>query len=383
MDLVLVSLKVCGVALFTLFIPITAVSFFRFRLKKKEEDFDRILAALGLAGDPKRVLLPSVGSEYSPRAYLLPVAFASILYLVCSVLLMFGGNLFAAAESSSESNLIPLLSGMRFLDQIDAAGMAVQKQSLVVITFAFLGAFIWSAQTILRRVTTIDLAPGTYYGAGVRVLLASFVALMLSFLLRIEVGGGGIPSTDYMPVIAFLTGMFPDQALAYLRDRIKIFSPGRGSADPLPLEMIEGIGAFQRYRLGEAGIDNAQNLAEANVIELILKTPFSGQALIDWIAQAKLYVYFKSGIVRLRQVGIRTVFDLKHVLERKERIKDVANEIAVNVSRDPATPGGSWEQTPTELSLSLVYDRIEADGEIEILERFRDSLSLQRANAGR
>jgi hypothetical protein len=57
--------------------------------------------------------------------------------------------------------------------------------------------------------------------------------------------------------------------------------------------MIEGINVFHKVRLGEVGIDNVQNLAEANVIGLLLKTPFNPSQLIDWIAQAKLYLYFK------------------------------------------------------------------------------------------
>ncbi len=77
--------------------------------------------------------------------------------------------------------------------------------------------------------------------------------------------------------------------------------------------MIEGMNLFNKVRLAEVGIDNAQNLAEANLEELILKTPFNPRLLLDWIAQAKLYIAFKDQVVGLRTVGIRTVLEFQAV----------------------------------------------------------------------
>lgn len=39
-------------------------------------------------------------------------------------------------------------------------------------------------------------------------------------------------------------------------------------ADELPLDMIEGISLFHKSQLNEVGIDNAQNLAQANLVKL-------------------------------------------------------------------------------------------------------------------
>ena len=44
--------------------------------------------------------------------------------------------------------------------------------------------------------------------------------------------------------------------------------------------------------------------------DLLVRTPFNIEQLIDWIAQAKLYVYVKSDIKKLMDLTIRTVFDL-------------------------------------------------------------------------
>ncbi|MCK5312791.1 MAG: hypothetical protein KAJ62_11815 [Desulfobacteraceae bacterium] len=67
---------------------------------------------------------------------------------------------------------------------------------------------------------------------------------------------------------------------------------------------------FSKIRLAEIGIDNAQNLALANFKEMIVKTPFNPRMILDWIAQAKLYIIVKGGIVELREAGIRNVFGL-------------------------------------------------------------------------
>ena len=79
--------------------------------------------------------------------------------------------------------------------------------------------------------------------------------------------------------------------------------------------MIEGMNLFNKVRLSEVGIDNAQNLAEANLEELIRKTPFNPRLLLDWIVQAKLYVIVKGQITNLRKAGIRTVLDFRTACE--------------------------------------------------------------------
>ena len=101
------------------------------------------------------------------------------------------------------------------------------------------------------------------------MIFASLVALVLSWFLK------DLPGREHtLPVIAFLTGMLPEQAVLYLQDKSKIFSnTGAMRSRELPLTMIEGINTFHKVRLGEVAIDNSQNLAEANLIELLLRTP--------------------------------------------------------------------------------------------------------------
>ena len=109
--------------------------------------------------------------------------------------------------------------------------------------------------------------------------------------------------------------------------------------------MIEGLNRFHEVRLSEAGIDNAQNLAEASLVSLILKTPFGPHQLIDWIGQAQLFLEFKDDLDKLRRHGIRTAFDLKDIDETRlgaiataAELSDVTLQtVAERLRADPRT----------------------------------------------
>jgi hypothetical protein len=120
------------------------------------------------------------------------------------------------------------------------------------------------------------------------------------------------------------------------------------------LDMIEGISMFHKVRLNEVGIDNAENLAEANLIELLLKTPFGASNLIDWVAQAKLFIYFKDEIIKLRRVGIRNIFDFKSTCTANEHLSQLANEAGIS-----------------EIMLNVIHQQIKEDSGIDRLNEFR------------
>ena len=162
---------------------------------------------------------------------------------------------------------------------------------------------------------------------------------------------------ELLPVIAFFTGIFPQRALQYIQEKLIIFGKLGKKANELSLDMIEGMNLFNKVRLSEVGIDNAQNLAEANLEELIRKTPFNPKLLLDWIVQAKLYVIVKDQITNLREAGIRTVLDFC------------------------ATCGGNGLTTLAKLSeiseeqLATVYQVINDDPDVAAMSIARKNLS--------
>ena len=82
-------------------------------------------------------------------------------------------------------------------------------------------------------------------------------------------------------------------------------SPGIG------LECIEGLARRQIRELERLGISNVQNLAAANPIILLLRTPFSIAQIRDWIEQAQLIrAVGLDKADHLRAVGVRKLTEL-------------------------------------------------------------------------
>jgi hypothetical protein len=353
------AMLVGSVVVLTLFVPATAVSFLGFRLRKKKSQFHQLLQRLGLTRSDAEATAEAVKQEYAASDYVLPVTFATLVTLGGSFTLILGGEYFVAKGY----NLI--LHGMNLPDAEWTSDPFYLNEwrRLLVLGFAFLGGFLHATQDILRRLVTADLSPGTYYAAGLRIFVAQMAALMLSYLAE------AVPGSDYpdavLPVVAFLAGVFPDRALRYVGEKVRIFSRNaEASSHELPLDLIEGMNVLHRTRLAEVGIDNAQNLAEADLVDLVLRTPFPPTRILDWIAQAKLFVYFKDRIEALRAVGVRTVLDLQAAGAEPGLLERIAAETN--------GAGGGPVQL---LALELVWSRIDKDPAVARIARFHAALS--------
>jgi hypothetical protein len=189
-----------------------------------------------------------------------------------------------------------------------------QAGSRLVTAMAFLGAYLWGIQYLLRRYGSNDLYPSAYYVMSIRVILAGVVTLVIYNGFQALSGGhdssGGI-TANIWPALAMLLGMFPQTALRWLMDRLPMFaSTPDTSVPPAPLDMIEGITINDRVRLEELGIETCYDLAVADFVPLILKTPYGAREVVDWILQAKLVAYFGDAVKDLRRQGVRTVSDL-------------------------------------------------------------------------
>lgn len=343
--------KIVLIVCLSSFMVVTAYSFLHFRLKRKEMEYSELLNVLGVGDEEIRLSSRAVSQEYALGDYWLPVAFATIVCLLGFFSLFFGADM--VSTSYGKPNMLLTGMVMKSPDEMQA----LRWQSQLVVCLAFTGAFIWSAQNIIRRLITGDLTPGAYYSSALRIIFASLLSLMLSYTLET------LPTAGYtrelLPAIAFISGMLPDNTFRYIKERISTFiETGMKTSHDLPLEMIEGINVFHKLRLGEVGIDNAQNLAESNLIELILKTPFNPSQLIDWIAQAKLYVYFKDNIDSLRALGIRTVFDLHSLCDNEEYLALLAEESKIS-----------------KMNLTIVCGRLKNDETTLRLFEFRRKLS--------
>jgi hypothetical protein len=278
-----------------LFLPLTALAYFFSRRQRRIIEVNRMLTILNVD--------PTYAKAYEPdslSSYMVAVSYASIISCIGLVLLFFSREVGLANGDFPTVTM----SNVEF----------PQPGSRIVFAMAFLGVYLSGLQHIYRRYAANDLSPTLYYGFSMRVIFAAVVAMVIYNAYSALSGGdqadGGITGNIW-PALAFLIGTFPQRGMRYLSDKLPMLSQATdASVRPAPLEMIEGIEAHDVLRFEELGIDTCYDLATADFVPTLLKTPYSGRQLIDWILQAKLCVYFGDSVKDLRRYGIRTLIDL-------------------------------------------------------------------------
>lgn len=292
-----------GIATLVMFMPLTSISFLHYRLPKKQKEFTKIVESLASSEHGIEVDNFIIDSEYKSSDYLLPVLFVTLFSSIGFYILL--------AENAQV-----LFESMVWVNADPEGAKVAYRTSIVACGFAFLGAYVWSIQYIFRRMVTLDLPPGAYYSVATRLVFSSFLILIYSHFTY----GDANYLSNTLPVVAFLTGIFPERLLNWLRDSCGTIFTGNFTANAkmaheLPLDMIEGIDSFHKARLSELGVDNVQNLAHTSLVELIIKTPFAPRVLVDWVAQAKLCQEFKNNINPIRDAGVRTILDFLEIAD--------------------------------------------------------------------
>jgi hypothetical protein len=326
----------------SLFPPLLAYSYFFFRQERRKKEVDRIFQKLGLPEESEYADM--FRTVRSGPYFCLAAGISWVISLIGLMILFVGEEM--GIETTNEQEF-PL------------------KGSRLVFGMAFLGAYFWGVQYVLRRYVANDLIPGVFYSLGIRMLLAATLALLIfnafpRFADQMdsnprsadgpseravpadgsdESSAGDVPADgpdansrgDFAvwAALAFLIGAFPQRALQWFIARIPVLSAEPDpSVRPLPLDMIEGIRTYDRMRLEELGIESCHDLATADFIPLVLKTSYGARELTDWILQAKLCVYCGEAVKDLRQHGIRTILDLADL--KTEEILELAKKTSAN-----------------------------------------------------
>ncbi len=327
------------------FMPLMAMSYFWFMMGRKEKKYAKNMREMGINTNKK------VRDFYSPGKFILPVLFATAICLLAVY------NIIFVDDFKNVDSL--LLAGPYF----GLENTALINQSRGVLSWAFVGGFIWSAQNILRRVISYDLAPNVFYSAGIRIMLASGVALVLSFML----GADNTGATSFvnvrasLPAVAFITGMFPDRMVSYLMrvfEKYLMTSQLDLNTKHLSLDNIQGFSLNHKERFKELGIDNAQNLATASLTKLLIETPYDARQILDWIGQAKLLCYAGQNINRVRAVGIRTVYDLQKGQKSPAVLQRLGDSVGLN-----------------QPLLNVIYDQVNDDEGIRALHNFMQKIN--------
>jgi hypothetical protein len=324
------------------FMPLSAMTFFFSIYDRKEKEYKKAVEDMGRNAKGK-----TISDAFPWTAYILPVTFVSLICFLAITYMLF---LHHRADNLPQTLL---LAGVDF--GLDDAEPAVRR-SVIAVSFAFLGSFIWSATNIIRRLINFDLSPNVYYSAGIRIILSATVAVVLAFLLG-DIVNAALPS------LALIAGMFPERVINYLIVRYKEIIGGRWQAleEEIALENVQGISMQHRERLSELAIDNAQNLATYNYFDLLKKTPFETREVLDWMGQAKLLVYVRKDIDFYRNLGIRSVFDFLQGDKTQEELKAMV-----------AAAGGDEKQ---KIMISNVFEQVVADDGIQNLFLFHQNMN--------
>jgi len=201
----------------------------------------------------------------------------------------------------------PLQQGIRLTEYL--------TPSKDVLVYAFLGAYTFGIALLFRRYARSDIKPSAYASFTVRTVSAIVLAWVVQFVMP------EINNSKAVLVVAFFVGFFPDTGITAIKEFVKKIMPSKSDiptiTEKFPLNKLDGINIYHRTRLVEEGVENIENLAHADLINLMLQTRIPLSTLIDWVDQSILYLHVLKGakaededLLKLRAYGIRTASDL-------------------------------------------------------------------------
>jgi hypothetical protein len=122
-----------------------------------------------------------------------------------------------------------------------------------ILKFAFLGAYAFIVQSLIRRFFQSDLRPSAYAGAVLRIIVVLVTMVALHQLL-----GSVAPTAE--AAVAFMVGFFPVIAFRALQRAaaatLRVFVPQL--TPDYPLNQLDGLNVWYEARLVEEGIEGMQ-----------------------------------------------------------------------------------------------------------------------------
>jgi hypothetical protein len=139
------------------------------------------------------------------------------------------------------------------------------------------------------------------------------VAVLVTTIGLIPVG-----TVEQQQVLAFIVGVFPQIGLEVIKAGAHA---SFGRLVPTlrtrhPLSSLDGLTIWDQARLLEEGIEDLENLATANLVDVLLSMRIPVARLVDWLDQAILLVHLpydeeEEARGSLQRLGIRTATDLE------------------------------------------------------------------------
>ena len=264
----------------------------------------------------------SFGSFRAQAEKLGPVVVATLIISVGWVLVVKPGSVgqvFSTPESVGEvSSTMPAPTDLSI--PVASTGLSIPFDS---ICFGFLGAYFYIFQMLVRRYFQNDLKTPAYINATLRIIIVILLVWVVDLLLR-----DAMTNDASRLVFAFIIGVFPYVGWQAIQALIRL--PFQFVVPTLrrkhPLSDLDGLNIWYESRLLEEGIEDMQNLATADLVDVILNTRIPVDRLIDWVDQSLLYMHLGKSKTRagesdrdkLRRFGIRTATDLDDALGAKD-----------------------------------------------------------------
>lgn len=211
--------------------------------------------------------------------------------------------------------LLILFPGQPLQEQtisIQGNGTYLQLIGTPAVNFAFLGAYLFSIESLCRRYASKDLRAIAFAMVSKRILVAviliSIISLILieepataspyncsinnvsnqSFNISITAPSETNTSPNFIYIIAFVIGFFPEVAWEYIKKRVTpVVIPSLKKE--LPLSELDGITLWDESRLQEEDVEDIPQMATADIVDLLLDTKIPSDRIIDWVDQAILY----------------------------------------------------------------------------------------------
>jgi len=213
--------------------------------------------------------------------------------LLATFLIGLGWALVVQPDSLRQYSLVPTFSG-------------VPRMPYEAICFGFIGAYWFILQDIVRRYYRDDLKTDAYISAITRLVI---VAVLVTTMGLVPIG-----TMQQQQLLAFIVGVFPQVGLEVIKGGIHVAF--RRMVPTLrinhPLSSVDGLTIWDQARLLEEGIEDLENLATANLVDLLLSMRMPVARLVDWIDQAILLIQLpgptqeNEAYRHLQRLGIRT-----------------------------------------------------------------------------
>jgi hypothetical protein len=264
--------------------------------------------------------------------FIIPMLLFAVIIVFCSLISFMALFWFTAFVPKST-----LLGGLHVLQEgLTASEIATyQSGTLVVSAVAFVGAYLALFNRLLNQINNNDIYPISFHYFSVWLITAMVLAAMMrhfasvfgvndsAALMAIALAIGAVPAPFFT---AFIHWAFGKLNISGDKD-----DPGRENMPSnLNLLMIDGLANEKIDRLSELGISDAQVLSCQNPLILWVRLPYDLTLIVDWIAQAQLYVCLREeGFRKARALQIGDIHKFVSVFSNSAGASDLCGDLGL------------------------------------------------------